>query len=73
MEKMKFETISGEEKNISLLAKIFPNCVTEGVNQNGDPVKTVNFEILRQILSAETDDSSERYEFTWPGNRESLY
>ncbi|MEE0810264.1 site-specific DNA-methyltransferase [Blautia sp.] len=72
MEKMKFETISGEEKNISLLAKIFPNCVTEGVNQNGDPVKTVNFEILRQILSAETDDSSERYEFTWPGKRKAI-
>lgn len=72
MEKMKFETISGEEKNISLLAKIFPNCVTEGVNQNGDPVKTVNFEILKQILSAETDDSSERYEFTWPGKRKAI-
>ena len=55
-----------------MLAKIFPNCVTEGVNQNGDPVKTVNFEILRQILSAETDDSSERYEFTWPGKRKAI-
>ena len=32
----------------------------------------MNFEILRQILSAETDDSSERYEFTWPGKRKAI-
>lgn len=72
MEKMKFETVSGEERNILMLAEIFPNCVTEGVDQNGNPVKKVNFGILRQMLSAEVEDISERYEFTWPGKRKAI-
>ena len=72
MEKMNFETISGEKKNIALLAEIFPNCVTEGVDQDGNPVKKVNFELLKQMLSADVEDISESYEFTWPGKRRAI-
>lgn len=72
MEKMNFETVSGEERNIALLAEIFPNCVTEGVDQSGNPVKKVNFELLKQMLSADTEDISESYEFTWPGKRKAI-
>lgn len=72
MEKMRFETVSGEKKNISLLAEIFPNCVTEGVDQNGNPVRKVNFELLKQMLSVEMEDVSESYEFTWPGKRKAI-
>lgn len=72
MEKMNFETISGEKKNISLLAEIFPNCVTEGVDKDGNPVKKVNFELLKQMLSADVEDISESYEFTWPGKRRAI-
>lgn len=72
MEKMKFETISGEEKNIDMLAAIFPNCVTEGIDQDGNPVRKVNFELLKQMLSAEVEDISESYEFTWPGKRKAI-
>ena len=69
MEKMNFETVSGEEKNIALLAGLFPNCVTEGMDQSGNLVKKVNFELLKQMLSADMEDFSESYEFTWPGKR----
>lgn len=72
MEKMNFETISGEKKNIALLAEIFPNCVTEGVDKDGNPVKKVNFELLKQMLSADVEDISESYEFTWPGKRRAI-
>lgn len=72
MEKMKFETISGEEKNIDMLAAIFPNCVTEGIDQDENPVRKVNFELLKQMLSAEVEDISESYEFTWPGKRKAI-
>ena len=69
MEKMNFETVSGEEKNIALLAGLFPNCVTEGMDQSGNLVKKVNFGLLKQMLSADMEDFSESYEFTWPGKR----
>lgn len=69
MEKMNFETVSGEKKNIALLAGLFPNCVTEGMDQSGNLVKKVNFELLKQMLSADMEDFSESYEFTWPGKR----
>lgn len=72
MEKMRFETISGEEKNIDMLATILPNCVTEGIDQDGNPVRKVNFELLKQMLSAEVEDVSESYEFTWPGKRKAI-
>lgn len=72
MEKMNFETISGEKKNIALLAEIFPNCVTEGVDKDGNPVKKINFELLKQMLSADVEDISESYEFTWPGKRRAI-
>ena len=72
MEKMNFETISGEKKNIALLAEIFPNCVTEGVDKDGNPVKKVNFELLKQMLSADVEDISESYEFTWPRKRRAI-
>ena len=72
MEKMRFETIPGEEKNIELLAEIFPNCITEKVDKNGHSIKKVNFAILKQMLSADTENISENYEFTWPGKRNSI-
>ena len=72
MEKMKFETISGVKKNIELIAEVFPNCVTEGEDTNGNFVRKVNFELLKQMLSAEIDDVAENYEFTWPGKRKAI-
>lgn len=72
MEKLKFETMSGISKNISLIAEIFPNCVTESIGDDGAVIKKINFEMLRQQLSDDLADASEKYEFTWPGKRKSI-
>ena len=66
MEKMNFETVSGEEKNIALLAGLFPNCVTEGMDQSGNLVKKVNFELLKQMLSADMEDFSNYFIINLP-------
>lgn len=69
MEKMKFETISGRDKNVSLIGTMFPNCITEGIDKNGQVVRKIDFEMLKQMLSDDVVDAVERYEFTWPGKR----
>lgn len=69
MEKMRMETEEQSRKNVELLEKIFPNCITEALDENGQIVKSVNFELLRQMLSSTALDTNESYEFSWVGKK----
>lgn len=69
MEKMKMETEEQPKKNVELLEKVFPNCITEALDENGQIVKSVNFELLRQMLSSTALDTNESYEFSWVGKK----
>ena len=74
MNKPKFETPDMVERNIEKLAELFPNCVTEARGEDGKLKKSVNFEMLQQILSTEfpPEGAQERYEFTWVGKRAAI-
>ena len=72
MDKMKFETADMTEKNIDKIAALFPNCVTEMRDENGEIKRGINFEMLRQMLSPDVVDGGERYEFTWVGKKASI-
>ncbi len=72
MEKMKFETTSGSDRNVSLIGTMFPNCITESIDKNGKAVRRIDFEMLKQMLSDDIVDAAERYEFTWPGKRKAI-
>ena len=69
MEKMRMETTAQSDKNIDLLEKLFPNCITEGKDENGKIIRTVNWNMLRQMFSSTADDTNESYEFTWVGKK----
>ena len=69
MEKMRMETEEQSKKNVELLEKVFPNCITEALDENGQIVKSVNFELLRQMLSSTALDTNESYEFSWVGKK----
>jgi len=61
------------QKNIEKIAELFPNCVTETKDENGNLHRSINFEKLREALGETiADESAERYEFTWPGKREAM-
>lgn len=49
------------------LEKIFPECVTEKRGDNGELVKAVNFDLLKQILTENFSDAPEAYTFNWVG------
>lgn len=56
--------------NIEKIAELFPNVVTEALDTDGNPRKTVNFDLLRQELSDYVvEGPQERYQLDWPGKR----
>jgi adenine-specific DNA-methyltransferase len=62
------------ERNIDKLAELFPTVITEGTDDNGDAVRAINFDLLRQELSDRVvEGPQERYQLDWPGKREALF
>lgn len=78
MEKMKMESVDLTAQNIDKIADLFPNCVTEALDEerstpdNKVYKKVVNFESLRQMLSSEVIEGDEAYEFTWVGKKAAI-
>ena len=78
MEHMKFETPDITAGNVEKIAALFPNCVTEMLDEEHSTAdknvykKAVNFDMLRQMLSGDVVEGDEAYEFTWVGKKASI-
>ena len=72
MDKMRMESVDMTAKNIDKIGDMFPNCITETVDESGRPKKAINFEILKQMLSDDVLESDEAYEFTWVGKKAAI-
>jgi adenine-specific DNA-methyltransferase len=73
MEKLKMHSPDLIEANIARLAALFPNCVTEAADGKGGLKQAIDFDLLRQELSASiVEGPQERYQLNWPGKREAL-
>ena len=71
-EKMRMESADMIGKNVEKIAELFPECVTEAVDQDGKIRRLVDFEKLREILSGDVAEEPERYDFTWVGKSAAL-
>ena len=71
-EKMKMESTNLVSQNIERIEALFPNCISETVDEAGLARKVVNFELLKQMLSSDVLDGDEAYEFTWVGKKASI-
>ena len=61
------------DENFKKLKELFPNAVTETIDENGDVVRAIDKDVLRQEINAQIiEGPEERYQFTWPGKRESI-
>lgn len=59
--------------NVGKIGKLFPNCLTERVGENGRLEHAIDFDKLRVELSKGiVEGQQERYQFTWPGKREAM-
>ena len=72
MNKMRMESIDKVERNIEEIGELFPNCITETKDLNGKSKKTINFDLLRQMLSSDVIEGDEAYEFTWVGKKAAI-
>ena len=72
MEKMRMETPDLTAANIEKIGVLFPNCVTESIDENGKLKKAINFDLLRQMLSGDVLEGDEAYEFTWVGKKAAI-
>lgn len=72
MEKMRMESVNMTTQNIEKIGVLFPNCVTETVDENGHTKKAINFELLKQMLSSDVLEGDETYEFTWVGKKAAI-
>ena len=72
MDKMRMESLDMTAQNIEKIGALFPNCITETVDENGKAKKAINFELLKQMLSGDVIEGSEAYEFTWVGKKAAI-
>lgn len=72
MDKMRMESPDLTAQNIDKIAALFPNCITETVDERGKLKKAINFDILRQMLSGDVVEGDEAYEFTWVGKKAAI-
>lgn len=73
MSDLKMHTANLVAKNIEKLTALFPNCITETCNEQGEIIKGVDFDLLRQELSTVlVEGEQERYTLNWVGKKESI-
>lgn len=73
MDKLKMQSPNLVGANIAKIAELFPNCITEDRDENGIIRKAVDFDQLRQELSASlVEGPRERYTLSWPGKNEAI-
>lgn len=73
MDKLKMQTANKADENFKKLAAMFPDAVTETINENGEVVRAIDKDVLMQEISCKVvDGNEERYQFTWPDKKKSV-
>lgn len=73
MTKLKMQTPNIANENYEKLAALFPNAVTETIDENGEVVRAIDKDVLMQEISCKVvDGKEERYRFTWPDKKKAV-
>ena len=73
MDKLKMHSPNLTQDNIARIRALFPGCVTEAEDEDGNIRLAVDFDQLRQELSDSlVEGPQERYHLDWPGKRQAL-
>lgn len=73
MDKLRMQTANKADENFKKLAAMFPNAVTETIDENGEVVRAIDKDVLMQEISCKVvDGNEERYQFTWPDKKKSV-
>lgn len=67
------QTANKADENFRKLAEMFPNAVTETIDENGEVVRAIDKDVLMQEINTKVvDGKEERYQFTWPDKKKSV-
>jgi len=73
MGKLPIHTPDLTARNYVALATLFPNAVTETIDENGKVVRAIDADVLRQEINTHVvEGKEERYQFTWPDKRKAI-
>ena len=73
MDKLKMHSPNLVDANIEKIAALFPNCITETKDENGELKKAIDFDLLKQELSQVlVEGEQERYRLDWVGKKEAI-
>ena len=74
MDKMKMHTPNKADENFEKLAQMFPNAVTETIDDaTGEVVRAIDKDVLMQEINTHVvEGREERYQFTWPDKKKSI-
>ena len=72
-DKLPLRTPDLTERNYAVLAALFPNAVTESIDENGVVVRAIDADVLRQEINTHVvSGKEERYQFTWPDKKKAV-
>ncbi len=69
MEKVDLATADIAAENAVKLAELFPDIVTEVLDEDGNVRHSIDVEALKAHVGDIAEDKRERYQFTWPGKQ----
>lgn len=73
MNRLKMQTTNVVSENIKKIGELFPNCLTETLDEKGRPKVAIDLDKLQQELSEDAvGEGKERYQFTWPDKRHAI-
>jgi len=73
MDKLRMQTANKADEKFRALAAMFPNAVTETIDENGEVVRAIDKDVLVQEISVKVvEGKDERYQFTWPDKKKSV-
>ena len=73
MDKLTMHTTDLADEKYEKLAALFPNAITETIDENGNVVRAIDKDVLMQEINTDVvEGPQERYQFTWPDKREAI-
>jgi len=73
MDKLEMQTKNLANEKYRKLKELFPNAITETIDEEGNIVRAIDTDILTQEISTKVvEGRDERYQFTWPDKRKAI-
>ena len=73
MDKLKMHTTNIADENYKKLVELFPDAVTETIDEDGKVIRAIDKDILMQEINVRViGGGRQRYQFTWPDKKDAV-